>query len=38
MCVLAMIVFVVGVLCVYIKKVDLLKKKLGGCETDYMLC
>ena len=26
MCVLAMIVFVVGVLCVYIKKVDLLKK------------
>lgn len=26
MCVLAMIVFVVGVLCVYIKKVDLIKK------------
>ena len=26
MCVLAMIVFVIGVLCVYIKKVDLLKK------------
>ena len=37
MCVLAMIVFVVGVLCVYIKRWIYLKK-LGGCETDYMLC